>query len=322
MAEQRTTVKPAFDAAHGDPDKTRFPALAGLVADSSKKGHVLLGEPHEDGMAMRTYAFLAASPEMFKQAAQNGVKHLVLEFPHEFQGKIDSYLEGKTDRPELRYGLFKDPDMSFDSIWASNDGQREAFENSFLQTIDNARNAGMKVVAADVTVEEILKAQSGALEKLREGNLSQENHRKAISTIKSASWDRFDDAEQFNLLRQTIPPTDKIMAVVGVRHINSPVIRLDESDPRHGENPKGIADRLREEGGHPVTTIGLWNNDEQEHLLSNGPPEKMGFITEVRGTDFSAFFDTGETLENVIKTQSPAPSVKPERDFDGPGFGG
>lgn len=318
MAGPRTS-KPAFDAASGDPDRTRFPALAGLVVESAQKGHVLLGEPHEDGMAAQTYAFLAANPEMFRQAAQNGVKNLVLEFPHGFQGKIDSWLAGETDRAELRFGLFKDPAQRFDTgQWTSNNGQQEAFEDSVLQTIDNARHAGMKVVAADVSANEFLEKYSRAIEKLRAGPLSDGELDRISSVVKEEQWNRYDDAEQFDLLRQTIPPTEKIMAVVGVRHIDSPEVPLDKSDPRYGENPKGLADRLREEGGHPVTTIGLWNNDRQENAMSSGPPEKMGYITKVGGTDFSAFFDEGKVLNNA--PSSPTPKTSP--DYTPPGYNG
>ncbi len=365
--EKQKPMKPAFDSAHGDPDGTKFPALADFIVDSSKNGHVLLGEPHEDGMAMRTYAFLAANPEMFRQAAQNGVKTLVLEFPHELQGKLNAYLDGKIDRPELRFSLFQDPDGHFDnSIWVSDDKAKDAFENAFLQTIDNAHAAGMKICFSDTTSQKALSPLSESLTpetktktedlikeiaaawKPEKGHsmaalssftkdyvehLPTEEQKKIIDmwdlSTKEKLHDRYDDAELYALLRQDTPADEKILYLGGVNHIRQMNIDFPPDHPFYSQRPKGFAERLREEEGLPVTTIGLWKDPEQQ-----GKDATPSFARKEVDTDFSATFSTGTLRKNDTQPASPAPapppSLKTEREetrlpppgISPPGFNG
>lgn len=350
---QKKPLKPAFDSAHGDPDGTKFPALAGLVAESSKKGHVLLGEPHEDGMAMRTYAFLAANPDMFRQVAQNGVKTLVLEFPHELQGKLNAYLDGKIDRPELRFSLFQDPDGHFDnSTWMSDGKAKEAFEDAFLQTIDNAHAAGIKITFSDTTSQKVLepglsesltpetKAKTESLIKeiaaaWKPGkdhsmaalssftkdyveHLPAEEQKKIIDmwdlSTKEKLHDRYDDAELYALLRKDTPADKKILYLGGVNHIRQMNIDFPPDHPFYGQRPKGFAERLREEEGLPVTTIGLWKDPEQQ-----GKDATPSFARKEVDTDFSATFSTGTIDRNdpqptAHPAPAPSPGLKTERD--------
>ncbi|MCB9978055.1 MAG: hypothetical protein H6862_00385 [Rhodospirillales bacterium] len=330
----------------------RFPALAQQVVESSAKGHVLLGEPHADGMALRSYQFLAGNPQMFQDAAKNGVKHLALEMPQALQGKVDDYVSGKIDRAQLERTLYHE----FQTPWAEGSDKKE-FGRLVVDTIDNAKSAGMKVHMADVswsdisltrgpsglnpsTVREIeslekeiskAHAESGSKESLQAFSKTyvdslSEDRKAQISHLSDSiwaqkEWERMNDEEQYAHLRKEIPANEKMMMVVGVKHISGVSVTLPESDPRSGTDPKGIDRFLKEEEGHTVTTIGLWTSDDQKKSLTASDPEnKTGSVTW-KGTDYSASFDSGKVSSEDKKPSQTAalPQSSPEPTF---GFGG
>lgn len=332
--------------------EAKFPALARQVVESSAKGHVLLGEPHTDGMALQSYRFLAENPKMFQDAAKNGVKHLALEMPQALQGKVDDYVSGKIDRAQLERTLYHE----FQTPWVEGSDKKE-FGRSVVDTIDNAKNAGMKIHMADVswsdvsltqgtaglnpsTVREIERvekdiskahAESGSKESIQAfsktymDSLSEDKKAEMLSLSDSIGaqkeWERMNDEEQYAHLRKEIPANEKMMMMVGVKHISGVSVTLPESDPRSGTDPKGIDRFLKEEEGHAVTTIGLWASDDQKKSLTAGDPEnKTGSVTW-KGTDYSASFDSGKVSSEDKKPSQTAPSLQssPAPTF---GFGG
>lgn len=129
------------------------PGLISLVDNVTRGGgHVFFGEPHTDGMIIKQYETLAENYGIFRAAAHNGVKHLALEFPSGFQPDIDDYMAGKVTRDE-----FKDiVSTKFTSGWLETEQDKEAFSENLTRTISNARAAGMKVHAADVTTGDMI----------------------------------------------------------------------------------------------------------------------------------------------------------------------
>lgn len=335
-----------------DDSGTKFPALAQQVVESSAKGHVLLGEPHADGMALKSYQFMAENPKMFQDAAKNGVKHLALEMPQALQGKVDDYMSGKIDRGQLERTLFHE----FQTPWL-NDSEKKQFGHSVVDTIDNAKKAGMKVHMADVSwsdvsltkgtsglnpstvheVERIEKeiskahADSGSKEPLQAfakayADSLPEERKTEMSRLSDSigaqkEWERMNDEEQYAHLREKIPANEKMMMMVGVKHISGVSVTLPESDPRSGTNPKGIDQYLKEEEGHGVTTIGLWASDDQKKTMTATPPEdKIGGVTW-KGTDYSASLDSGTVVSKEEEKKAPGPVQPVSRPEPSFGFG-
>lgn len=88
------------------PNTEASPGLTSLVDKATRNGgHVFFGEPHTDGVMLKQYELLANNPDAFKVAAQNGVKHLALEFPSDFQSYADDFVAGKIGRDEFKKGL-------------------------------------------------------------------------------------------------------------------------------------------------------------------------------------------------------------------------
>ncbi len=312
---QRTPLKSTFEAAAETPGDARFKELRETIEAAAKNGHVLLGEPHGEDMNLNTYRFLAANPELFQNMAQYGAKHLVLEFPNEFEGKLEPFIKGEMNVDQLQDSLFNNPDLELQNLWS---GEKYSdFQHAFVQTLDNAHKAGMKIHFADVTASSFINAQGDVAQEIRSGSISPKDARNRTS---GNIWDRADDSEQHAFVRDRIPINDKIMGCFGVVHVSSPEIPLNGLNTLFGD-PKGIADRLRAEQGIPVTTVGLWANREQEQNVLSGEAH-FKIINGMKGTNHSAYFDTKD-VEARVKAQSPSPAPQANGpEYTGPGFGG
>ena len=253
------------------PDTRASPGLTALV-DRATKGanHVFFGEPHIDGMVVKQYELMANNPEMFKAAAANGVKHLALELPNRLQPGVDSYMSGKSSRAD-----FSDRLDHFQVFWAEGDA-RTAFKQNLIQTVDNAKAAGMKVYFADVKGEaDLANYEAPSVKDLERKILGQYIKEKPdmkfedyvamkfdeLSPEETAKlrrdmeehteqWrmKRFDDTAQYLYLRERVPPHEGIMGVVGMDHLNNAL------DKKAGRKIMGIDDHLEAEG-KKVTTI-------------------------------------------------------------------
>lgn len=263
-------------------DHRASPALTQLVADATKGGnHVFFGEPHLDGVMVKQYELLANNPEMFKSAAQNGVKHMVLEFPAVLQDSVDQYTGGKINRDQFKESL-----QTFNSLWIRGEA-RESFTENFVGAIDNAQAAGMKVHFADVkanqSVDTIypdsIKQMTATLEaqyaKEKPGvplldyigremqKLPADERARLLKVVDdhSEQWQktRMDDTEQYNYLRNRIPAQDGIIGVVGLAHLNN--------SANHNAPYKinSIKDYLEDEG-RKVTTIEVHTTNSRAYM--------------------------------------------------------
>lgn len=247
--------------------------LVSVVDNATRNGqHVFFGEPHLDGMIIKQYAVLAQNPQLFKVAAQNGIKNLALEFPSGMQQDVDNFVAGKISATEFKKNL----NDGFISPWLETEHDKRAFQDHFTQTIQNAKDAGMKVHFADVSWQKIMhhqgppevqawekrltekyqqekpsvSLQDYALAELEKMPQQEKEHliKIASESIEDARHARFDDTEQYSYLRERIPHGEGIMGVVGMSHLDN---NLDEK--RHHKT-MGIDDYLTAEGAR-VTTI-------------------------------------------------------------------
>lgn len=246
------------------------------MAEATRGGnHVFFGEPHADGAIVKQYELLAQNPDMFKAASQNGVKHLVMEFPAGLQSSVDSYQKGAINRQEFRNDL-----EQFGTPWAQG-AARDSLLDNIVKATDNAHAAGMRVHFADVKATESMEtAQPPILqawaEKVDAQHKSQgltmplddyalqqlrampEKEREVLNNAveeHGRKWEsrRMDDTAQYLYLRERIPPHKAIMGVVGMSHLN------DTANHNADRKITGIDDYLEQEG-RKVTTIEVHTN--------------------------------------------------------------
>ncbi len=288
-----------FSAAYAGhaPRNAELPELAALAGSITKHAqHILFGEPHVNGNTLKTYEMLAQTPEIFAAAARNGVKHFCVEFPHSFQRHIDRYQAGEIGRDDLHYHLFEDPFWHYVAMTLTGDGTAQ-FQRDFVQCIDNARAAGMRVHFADVAVSHDLPVPqeivdfgralvSRHAEEKSELPVQQYivNSYAALPDTERARLDkiyedyqearrrlRMDDTEQYEFLRGRFPAGEGIMGVVGLGHLDG---NMDPS--------KSITGLLRAEGSE-VATIELYDREDAHAFITemyrltgrvqNSPPD-------------------------------------------------
>ena len=277
--------------------RNHFPGLAALVAQATEGGnHIFFGEPHVNGMMLKQYEMLANNPDVFVNAARNGVRHLALEFPNEFQGKVDNYLAGNISRDEFKNQLFRSPFESFQTPWVTGDAKLD-FEEAFIQTIDNAHASGMQVHFADMKsnifnqnqIPEIVEIENRLLANYQAdnkgmtyteytadfiANMPPEEKERLQNAVEAHTQQimvqRLDDVEQYNFLRSRIPANEGIMGVVGSRHLDNDI------DGVAGHTVMGIDDYLESEG-RKVTSIEVHDRQTQGYVAAinvadNTPP--------------------------------------------------
>lgn len=265
------------------PSEVKLPELARLVESSAEQAqHIFLGEPHFNGMSLKTYELLAQNPEVFTTAAKRGIRHFCPEFPNEFQSHVDAYSQGKISRKELHYNLFENPKWHYVCMTLAGNAVPQ-FQESFLQTIDNARAAGMSVHLADVTSAlgtftppkeitdlgmELVKRHSAEKSQVPIVQYITdyfahlpEAERDRLDKIYDEFQtrrrnERMDDTHQYQYLRSRIPAGEGILGVVGLGH-------LDNS----GNKDCSITRFLREEGAQ-VTCIELFDQRNSQEFLT------------------------------------------------------
>lgn len=313
-----------------EPQPGTSPGLTALVDKATRNGgHLFFGEPHVDGMIIKQYELLGNNPEAFKVAAKNGVKHLALEFPHEFQSHLDDFMAGKTTRSEFKKGL-----DDFGTPWAEG-AALDAFKENMIRTVENAKDAGMKVHFADVTwksMQDFSTPESRALEQkiMKEyeekkpdvtshqyimdyvANMPAQERDDLLRGLKERQEEmqmqRFDDSQQYSHLRQRIPMGEGIMGVVGLKHLDN------NMDVKAGVKTRGIDDYLEEEGGrvtsievHTARTHGYYKEEYQlNSTAKNDPPDYSIIVDQKRILD-RAGNDAGKL------DQAPENPVQPPR---------
>jgi hypothetical protein len=265
------------------PTHMKLPELARLIDSSAKQAqHIFLGEPHFNGMSLKTYELLAQNPEIFRAAAKRGIRHFCPEFPSEFQSHVDAYAEGKISRKELHYNLFEDPKWHYVCMTLAGDAVPQ-FQESFLDTIDNAQAAGMTVHLGDVTSALSTFKPPAEITDLGMELVKRHATEKSqvpilqyitdyFTSLPAAERDRLDkiyddfqterrnermdDTRQYQYLRRRIPTDEGILGVVGLGH-------LDNS----GNKDCSITRFLRQEGAE-VTCIELFDERNSQDFLN------------------------------------------------------
>lgn len=322
------------------PQQNHLPGLAALVAQATADGnHVFFGEPHVNGMILKQYEILADNPDVFINASQNGVRHLTLEFPNELQSKVDNYLAGNMSRSEFQNQLFKNPFQSFETPWVTGDAKL-AFEEAFIQTIDNATAAGMRVHFADMKsniFNENMLPEIKDLENRLDANYQADNKgmtfreymadfvsnmppeekerlQKAVDAhTQQTMVQRLDDVEQYTYLRSRIPANEGIMGVVGMRHLDNNI------DAVAGRRVMGIDDYLESEG-RKVTSIEVHDRQTRGYVAATyaadntpprDPPDYTILVDEQkiypRGSDRPLYEDPATTPQT--------PAARPEQQL-------
>lgn len=313
-----------------EPQPGTSPGLTALVDKATRNGgHLFFGEPHGDGMIVKQYELLANNPEAFKIAAKNGVKHLALEFPESLQHYADDFVAGKITRAEFRKSL-----DDFGTPWAEGPAL-DAFKENMTRTVENAKDAGMKVHLSDVTwrsMQDFTTPEAQALEqkidkeydekkpdKTRQqfleeyvANMPQEERDSLMRGLKARQEEmqmrRYDDSEQYSYLRKRIPIGEGIMGVVGFKHLDNNL------DAKTGIKTRGIDDYLEEEGGrvtsievHTARTHGYFQEEYQlNRTAKNDPPDYTIIVDQKRILD-RAGNDAGKL------DQAPENPVQPPR---------
>jgi hypothetical protein len=272
-----------FSAAYAGhaPRKAAMPEVAALTASITRHAqHILFGEPHVNGNTLKTYEMLAQTPEIFAAAARNGVAHFCIEFPHSFQQHVDRYQAGEIDRDELHYRLFEDPFWHYVAMTLTGDATAQ-FQRDFIQCIDNARAAGLRVHLADVAVSHDLPVPHEIVDFGRAlvGRHAEEkselpvqqyiiNTYAALTDTERQRLDkiyddyqearrqlRMDDIEQYQFLRSRFPAGEGIIGVVGLAHLDG------NADPA-----KSITGLLRAEGSE-VACIELYDGEDAHAFI-------------------------------------------------------
>lgn len=309
------------------PSTETSPGLTALVDKATRNGgHVFFGEPHVDGMVLKQYELLANNPDAFKAAAQNGVKHLALEFPTVLQSYADDFTTGKIDREKFKGELDR-----FSTPWVEGDA-REAFMENFTRTIENAKQAGMKVHFADSTWKEMQNLSTPESEALEAKMLEAYKEEKPDKSIQEFAADfvsrmpaeeresllkglkerqeelqikRLDDSEQYAYLRQRIPMGEAMMGVVGLKHLDNHL------DTKMGVKTRGIDDYLEEEGArvtcievHSQRTLDYFREEyDLNRAAKKDPPDYTIILDDKRILD-RAGNDAGRLdrpLENPVQ---------------------
>lgn len=311
------------------PKTTTFPGLNTLVDQATKGGnHVFFGEPHVNGLMLRHYEMLANNPDIFTIASKNGVKHLALEFPNDLQESLDAYLDGKTTREDLRNKIFNSADQVFSSPWIGGDA-KPVFEKVFMQTIENAKNAGMRVHFADMKsniFEENQPPEMRAMEKriiaahaadskgMRLLNYAADFYEKLPDSekksLKSAVErqmqtniiNRLDDTEQYRYLREKIPLHEGIMGVVGARHLDNGIEALA------GRKVMGIDDYLESEG-KKVTSIEVHDRQTKGYLPAEN--KEQGLVSSDM-PDYTILIDEEKIYQAGKDEPINQPSTSPQ----------
>lgn len=295
--------------------------MVGKALETSK--HVFIGEPHANGNTVKTYEMLAQNPGIFTEAAKAGVKHFVLEIPDMFQEHVDKYVAGEMDRDSLLFAIFKNPQGMFMSPWMGGDAHKQ-FQEIFVQAIDNALAAGLKVHMADYTWDSILTVKPpegyedfmrSLLKAHREQKSKMNRDDFIIEYLKTQTPEerarislmlnkyeadkrlaRLDDRVQLDILRLDVPEGEGMLGVVGLGH-------LDDS----AGNQFGI-NYLLEKEGEKVTTIEVYDSRntqqfvEELQALHNGANRKK--------PDFTIILDEDKATG---RDEKPAPANRPPK---------
>lgn len=297
------------------PDKTQRPWLSQMVGNVLKNSeHIFFGEPHVNGNALKVYEMLAQNPALFETAAAGGVKHLALEFPSMLQKYVDQYAEGKMTRAQLQYNIFENPRARFMSPWVAGDAEKQ-FASNFIQTIDNAISAGIQVHLADVSWQVVLATPPRELRELQTDMMKQ--HRAEKSKLSAEDYlpvymaslpeekrdsiekamnayqqkimrDRLDDTAQFEHLRESIAPGERMMGVVGLGHLDNGL-----------GNQRGINHLLRAEGER-VTTVEIYDKRDTRDF-TNALQEEVRGIKNRELPDYTIIMGEDAVFDRAMK---------------------
>ncbi|HTK84597.1 MAG TPA: hypothetical protein VL625_05870 [Patescibacteria group bacterium] len=295
-----------FSAAYAGhaPRNARLPELADLTGSITRHAqHILFGEPHVNGNTLKTYEMLAQTPEVFIAAAANGIKHFCLEFPHTFQRHVDRYQAGEINRDDLHYYLFEDDSWHYVAMTLTGNATAQ-FQRDFIQCIDHAHAAGMRIHFADVAVSRDLPVPQEFVDVARslvsrhgeeksELPVQQyiinsyaafpEEERQRLDKIwndyqEARRQARMDDTAQYEFLRSRFPSGEGIMGVVGLGHLDG------NADPA-----KSITGLLRAEGSE-VAVIELYDREDAHAFIKemyrltdrvqNSPPDYTVIMDE------------------------------------------
>lgn len=227
-------------------DRTSFINLLDKVSRDAR--HVFLGEPHLNGNLLKTYEMLARNPAIFGTVSRNSMRHLALEFSHDFQRHLDKYAAGGITREDFRYHLFQDPLWHYKTPWLSEEAEKE-FHEYFIMAVDNAIAAGLSVHFADFTCEkftyasppdELVALESQLVQKHKaEGSetplaqyvfnhiltLPRPEQIRLVTLVKDFEQkkltERSDDSLQYNYLSALLKDREGILGVVGFSHLDN-----------------------------------------------------------------------------------------------------
>ena len=316
------------------PDHDEKPWLEDLVnsslSASGRPAHLLLGESHVNGSFLETYMMLAENPGIFEAAAKNGVRHLVLEFPAQFQAQVDKYARHEINIDELGFYLFDSKTLHFVSPWVGDDAAIQ-FQAAFITVIDSALDAGLTVHFADVTASKFFSAMPPEIIAIEAQFTAQHNAEKSAQPLQQyleekarnlplaekqrlaacmvrhqqevARKARLDDTEQFSYLRTRFPATEGIIGVLGFAH-------LDDSM----NTGLGLNAQLESEGA-TVTTIELYNNRNTRDYMTAS--YKASGTVKGRLPDFTVILDDDAVLDKKLAVVDPAsiPKTLPKPPF-------
>lgn len=258
------------------PETVKRPWMGDFISSALETSqHVFFGEPHINGNMVKTYELLAQNPEIFAAAAKGGARHFVVEFPDMLQEHMDKYAAGKMDRESFKFAVFRNPKGMFVSPWLFGDALKQ-FQSDFVQAVDNALAAGMKVHLADYTWDKMLMVEppegyddfmGQLLRSHRErkskknrddftveylGALPSDERERITKMLNRYEADkrnnRLDDTEQHMMLRLEIPKGEGILGVVGLGHLD------DSAGNRRGIN------YLLEEEGEKVAVVEIYDS--------------------------------------------------------------
>lgn len=302
----------------------------------STHDHIIFGEPHFNNIGTETYQFFANSPEIFEQAAENGVQHFFIEIPAEFQEQLDAFAEGEITAIELKQHL-----MDRYQIAQEHEIDKEEFIDGMVQTLRNAVDAGMEIHAADFTWDNLFnypdlvafnqRMLSEAAEAYEDehgvepdrfslefkefaqeyfANLPEERktelEEEANQIIRDMREQRLNDTEQYEYLKQQIENGEGVMGIVGLSHLNNP----------YGMDIPGIDDLL-EQGPGSIATIGIYDNYASEQEMSEHQSSTHG--TPQDPTDYTMYLDHGTVRDTQGQKVEIEPAQKPEITAPAPG---